>query len=45
MNNIINKYDLFIFDLDNTIINTEQFHYRAWLKTIRDLLKNENFNI
>ena len=44
MDNIIDNYDLFIFDLDNTIIETEKYHYNAWLETIRNNI-NVNFNI
>lgn len=42
MDNLINNYDLFIFDLDDTIIKTEQYHYLAWLKTIQ-YFKDKNF--
>jgi beta-phosphoglucomutase-like phosphatase (HAD superfamily) len=33
--NIFKKYDLFIFDLDDTLVKTETFHYNAWLKTLQ----------
>jgi len=36
MNNIVNDYDLFIFDLDDTLVKTEKYHYEAWLKTLRN---------
>jgi len=32
---IINKFDLFIFDLDDTIVKTEKLHYNAWIETLR----------
>lgn len=35
MDNIINKFDLFIFDLDDTIVKTEKLHYNAWIKTLK----------
>jgi len=35
MNNIINNYDLFIFDLDDTLVKTEKYHYEAWLYVLR----------
>ena len=41
MNNIFNNYDIFVFDLDDTLIKTEQYHYEAWLETIRLFLNNE----
>jgi beta-phosphoglucomutase-like phosphatase (HAD superfamily) len=40
MNNIFNKFDLFIFDLDDTLIQTEKYHYKAWLKTLKIFLTN-----
>jgi beta-phosphoglucomutase-like phosphatase (HAD superfamily) len=36
--NIFKKYDLFIFDLDDTLVKTEIFHYKAWLKTLRQTI-------
>jgi transketolase len=44
MNNIIDNYDLFIFDLDNAVIETEEYHYKAWLLTLQNIL-GENFII
>jgi len=41
MNNIFSNYDVFVFDLDDTLIKTEQYHYEAWLETIRTFLNNE----
>ena len=38
MDILINKYDLFIFDLNNTIVQVEDYHYKAWLKTLQDIL-------
>lgn len=34
MNLIVNKYDIFIFELNNTIVNIEKYQYLAWLKTL-----------
>lgn len=33
--NIINSFDLFIFDLDDTLVKTEEIHYKAWLITLQ----------
>uniref|UniRef100_A0A6C0BB40 FCP1 homology domain-containing protein n=1 Tax=viral metagenome TaxID=1070528 RepID=A0A6C0BB40_9ZZZZ len=41
MNYFINKYDLFIFDLDDTLVKTENFHYNAWLNILRRELGND----
>ena len=41
MINITNDYDLFIFDLDDTLVKTEHFHYESWLNIIR---KNVDIN-
>jgi beta-phosphoglucomutase-like phosphatase (HAD superfamily) len=42
--NIFKKYDLFIFDLDDTLVKTEVFHYEAWLKTLQQTI-DPTFNI
>lgn len=42
MNNIFNNYDIFVFDLDDTLIQTEKYHYIAWLNTLKIFL-NDNF--
>jgi transketolase len=34
----INKYDLFIFDLNNAIVNVEEYHYKAWINTLKELV-------
>jgi HAD superfamily hydrolase (TIGR01509 family) len=38
---IIDKYDLFIFDLDDTILMTEIIHNKAWNITLSHYLKKE----
>ena len=38
MSKIIEKYDLFIFDLDDTLVKTEKFHYKSWLCVLREEL-------
>ena len=43
-NSLIDNYDLFIFDLDDTLIKTENYHYVAWLTILKEV-KNENFNL
>jgi len=45
MLNIISLFDLFIFDLDDTLIKTEKYHYIAWKKTLKKLLNNNDFDI
>jgi len=44
MNNIIKEYDLFIFELDDTIIKTENYHYSTWLKVLKNRI-DINFSI
>ena len=39
-NNIL-YYDLFIFDLDGTIIDSEELHYKAWINAISLHFNNE----
>jgi len=43
MNDIFNKYDIFSFDLDDTIIKTEIFHYNMWLITLKQVINNDFF--
>lgn len=38
MNNIIDQHDLFIFDLDDTIVKTEHIHYQSWLLALEYML-------
>ena len=40
----INNYDLFIFDLDDTLIKTEHYHYISW-KTVLNINFDYNFYI
>ena len=45
MINLYNKilnYDLYIFDFDGTIIDSEYFHYYAWLNALQ---KYKNYDI
>jgi beta-phosphoglucomutase-like phosphatase (HAD superfamily) len=42
MNNIIKEYDLFIFELDNIILETEKYHYDAWIKTLKNNILTKN---
>ncbi len=32
---IFDDYDLFIFDLDDTLVKTEKYHYKIWLETLQ----------
>jgi len=41
MDYFVNKYDLFIFDLDDTLVKTEKFHYNAWLYTLKEVLSDD----
>ena len=41
MNNLL-KYDLFIFDFDGTLLDTEKYHCKAWNNA---LSKEKNYNI
>jgi HAD superfamily hydrolase (TIGR01509 family) len=41
---IIDKYDLFIFDLDDTLIQSEKYHYNAWLITLKKFI-NDDFTM
>jgi D-arabinose 5-phosphate isomerase GutQ/beta-phosphoglucomutase-like phosphatase (HAD superfamily) len=45
MNNILFKnildYDLFIFDFDGTIMDTEKYHYNAWYNAIKEYVDIE----
>jgi len=38
------SYDLYIFDLDDTIVKTEHLHYDAWIKTLKHFI-SEDFHI
>jgi beta-phosphoglucomutase-like phosphatase (HAD superfamily) len=38
----VSKYNLFIFDLDDTLIKSEVYHYEAWIETIKNR-KDKNF--
>jgi len=40
MYKFIEKYDLFIFDLDDTLVKTEFFHYKSWLYVLKEELGN-----
>ena len=44
MDELIINYDLFIFDLDDTIVMTELFHNKAWNITISKELNKENID-
>jgi len=41
----IDDYDVFIFDFDGTIINTEPYHFKAYLKSFQDLGVDFNFDL
>lgn len=47
-NNIISNiwnYDLYIFDLDDTLVKSEYYHHEAWINTLRNNLNDKNFTI
>jgi D-arabinose 5-phosphate isomerase GutQ/beta-phosphoglucomutase-like phosphatase (HAD superfamily) len=35
MTDSLNDYDLFVFDFDGTIMDTEKFHYKAWINILQ----------
>ena len=41
----IDDYDVFIFDFDGTILNTEPYHFKAYLKSFQDLGVDFNFDL
>jgi beta-phosphoglucomutase-like phosphatase (HAD superfamily) len=41
MENILESYDLFIFDLDDTLLMTEKIHNKAWNITLSKYLKKD----
>ena len=41
MDRFIEKYNLFIFDLDDTIVKTEKYHYDAWILTLQQFVKKD----
>ena len=44
MKNILN-YDLFIFDFDGTIFDTEHIHFRTWIETLENYIDVSKINI
>lgn len=42
--NILN-YDLFIFDFDGTLMNTEDYHLKSWENAIKYLTKKDDFKL
>jgi len=38
------NYDLYIFDLDDTLVKTEHLHYDAWIETLKHFI-NKDFYI
>lgn len=40
---LINNYDLFIFDLDDTIVYTEHYHYNSWLYILKNEINQDFF--
>jgi len=38
MDAIIEKFDIFIFDLDDTLVKTEEIHYKSWLEALTNIL-------
>lgn len=39
------QYDLYIFDLDDTLVKSENYHYNAWIQTLRNRLNDNSFNL
>jgi HAD superfamily hydrolase (TIGR01509 family) len=44
MCNIVNNYELFIFDLDDTLVETEKYHYESWLHVLKEYI-GTNFSM
>ena len=45
MTHSLNDYDLFVFDFDGTIMDTEKFHYKAWINILqKNVCKNIYFD-
>lgn len=42
-NSFIDKYDLFIFDLDDTLVKTEHLHYKSWLNILQKNINKDFF--
>ena len=46
MDNLL-SYDLFIFDFDGTLMNTEEIHYLSWKNALNEkinkIIENNNF--
>ena len=41
----LNDYDLFVFDFDGTIMDTEKIHYKAWINILqKNICKNIYFD-
>lgn len=40
----INDYDVFVFDFDGTIMDTERYHYLSWKKTIQEFIPDFNIS-
>jgi len=45
ISNDIWTYDLYIFDLDDTLVKSEFFHYQAWMITLQNELNDNFFSI
>ena len=41
----INDYDLFVFDFDGTIMDTEKYHYYSYLKAYKEFNNNIELDI
>ena len=45
MTHSLNDYDLFVFDFDGSIMDTEKIHYKAWINTLqKNVCKNIFFD-
>lgn len=48
INNLISNiwtYDLYIFDLDDTLVKSEYYHHNAWIQILRNQLNDISFNL
>ena len=43
MTHCLKDYDLFVFDFDGTIMDTEKFHYKAWINILQTHINKNIF--
>jgi beta-phosphoglucomutase len=43
IHDFLTNYELFIFDLDDTLVKTEEYHYKSWLYILKHELREDFF--